>query len=283
MPTVPAPQPAPDPHAVAQPQETSYVIGYDGFIYAGHELSSGVTSRHSAAILVSADSRAVTVALRDGTSFTGPALLVPPLVPRSLDAAGVALLSVNVMPSHRSFHVFSALQHTGVQTLQREPYSVCDADMQRLVAGELTLDQASALFDRLIDLTCTQLPPAPPQDPAARMLIQLLDENPDLSIEELARQLGRPPQAVSRLFSSAVGMSARDYQGWLRLRRMHDVMFTPRSLTDVALDVGFSDSPQFSRTYHRWYGRSPSSTRDPSQVRVFVRGDAADEPWSPKS
>jgi AraC family transcriptional regulator of arabinose operon len=270
------------PAAAPTPRETSYVFGHEGFIYTGHDLSSGETSRHSAAILVSADHRAVTVTTRDGARISGPALLVPPLVPRRLDAAGVALLSINVMPSHRSFHVFAALQRAGVQTLHREPYSACDAGLQGLVDGALGLDPASALFEQLIDLTCSQLPPAPPQDPAARLLIQLLDDNPQLTIDEIARKLGRPPRAVPRLFMLAVGMSPRDYQGWLRLRRMMELMYSARSLTDVALDAGFSDSPQFSRSYQRWYGRSPSSTRDASQVRVLMRRDgAARRPTSP--
>ncbi|MBL0728036.1 helix-turn-helix transcriptional regulator [Piscinibacter sp. HJYY11] len=260
------------PHAAAlRPRETAYVLGHDGFIYAGHDLSSGVTSRHSAAILLSADHRAVTVTSPDGTRFSGPALLVPPLVPRRLDAAGVALLSINVMPSHRAFHVFAARQHAGVQPLHRELYFAWDADLRGLVKGELDLDTAGTLFEHLVDLACSQLPPAPPQDPAAGLLIQLLDDNPCCTIDELARKLGRPPRAVSRLFPLALGMSARDYQGWLRMRRMMELMDSARSLTDVALDAGFSDSPQFSRTYLRWYGRPPSTTRDPSRVRVLVR------------
>jgi AraC family transcriptional regulator, arabinose operon regulatory protein len=40
----------------------------------------------------------------------------------------------------------------------------------------------------------------------------------------------------------------------------------------VALQAGFADSPQFSRTFQRWYGQSPSFSRDPKSVRVFIHG-----------
>jgi AraC-like DNA-binding protein len=103
-------------------------------------------------------------------------------------------------------------------------------------------------------------------------VIRLLDANPHLSIEDLARQMGRPTAWMARMFASAVGMSMRDYQGWLRQRRVFDLLYTPRSLTEVAYDAGFGDSPQFSRTFQRWYGVSPSHSRDPRHVRVFVPG-----------
>ena len=75
---------------------------------------------------------------------------------------------------------------------------------------------------------------------------------------------------MARLFSSAVGMSLRDYQGWLKQRRTLELLCSSRSLTEVALAAGFSDSPQFSRSFQRWYGQSPSFSRDPKQVHVVA-------------
>jgi AraC-like DNA-binding protein len=268
-----SPEPAAKPPA--QPpgaRDCSYVLGYHGFLYTGRNLSSGLTVRHSAVLLLSADYAPFQVTARGGKTVSATALVVPPLVARSLAAEGVPLLSFNIMPSHRAFHIFCAMHHSGVVALDRHAFNQLDAALHAVFKGEAPFEQAEQVFELAVAEATRQLPPAQPPDPKARQLIHLLDENPTLSLDDLARQFGRSTAAMSRLFSQAVGMSLRDYQSWLRQRRMYDLLYTPRSLTDVAHDLGFADSPQFSRTFSRWYGRSPSFSRDPKLVRTITRG-----------
>ncbi|GAP39057.1 hypothetical protein ISF6_0770 [Piscinibacter sakaiensis] len=52
---------------------------------------------------------------------------------------------------------------------------------------------------------------------------------------------------------------------------MLDLLPTGRSLTEVAHAAGFGDSPQFSRTFLRWYGLSPSNSRNAKFMRVVRR------------
>lgn len=253
-------------------RDCSYVLGYYGFIHTGLKLSSGMTVRHSAVLLMSANYAPFQVSLRGGKTVSAQALVVPPLVARTLAADGVPLLSFNIFPSHRAFHIFCAMHQPGVVALDRHAFNQLDAVLGAMVTGEASFTQAEEAFELAVAEAARQLPPASPPDPKALDLIRLLDENPKLSLDELARLFGRSNAAMSRLFSQAVGMSLRDYQSWLRQRRMYELLYTPRSLTDVAYGAGFSDSPQFSRTFSRWYGKSPSFSRDPKLVRVFLRG-----------
>ena len=198
-------------------------------------------------------------------------MVVPPLVARTLAADGVPLLSFNIFPAHRAFHIFCARHHPGVVALDRHAFNQLDDALEAMVKGDASFKQAEKVFELAVAEATRQLPPAAPPDPKALDLIRLLDENPKLSLDELARLFGRSNAAMSRMFSQAVGMSLRDYQSWQRQRRMYALLYTPRSLTDVAYGAGFADSPQFSRTFSRWYGRSPSFSRDPKHVRVFLR------------
>lgn len=248
------------------------MLGYHGFIYTGLHLSSGMTVRHPAVLLLSADYAPFQVSVRRGKTVKAQAMVVPPLVARSLAAEGVPLLSFNIMPSHEAFHIFSAMQHPGLVVLDRHAFNQLDDALGSVFSGTAPFAQAETVFEQAVAEAVRQLPPAAPPDPKALALIRLLDENPSLSLDELAQQFGRSNAAMSRLFSSAVGMSLRDYQSWLRERRMYDLLYTKRSLTDVAHASGFADSPQFSRTFQRWYGKSPSHSRDPRFVRVFIRG-----------
>ncbi len=253
-------------------RDNSYVLGYDGFIYAGSNLKSGTTVRHPAVLLISADYTPFHLTVREGSVQSAVAMVVPPRVARSLDARGVPLLSINIMPSHAAFHVFRAMQHAGAMALDRHAFNQLDDGFEALHRGTATTQDAERIFEQAVAEALRQLPPAAPPDPRALALIRLLDANPELSLDELAQQCGHSHQVMSRLFSAAVGMSMRDYHNWLKHRRVSEVLCSRRSLTQVAYQAGFADSSQFTRTFQRWYGQSPSFSRDPKSVRVFVHG-----------
>lgn len=264
-------------------RDTSYVLGHHGFVYASVRLSTGPTVRHPAVLLLSVDHRPFRLTLADGRTMDTTAVLVPPRVERALEASGVPLLSVNVMPSHAAFHVFRAMHQAGVMALDRHAFNPLQDEFEALLHGRASIVEAELTFCRAVSEAQRQLPPAPQPDPRALSLIRLLDADPTLGLDELARRLGHSQQVMSRLFSSAVGMSLRDYQNWLKQRRVYDVLYTRRSLTQVAYLAGFADSPQFTRTFQRWYGLSPSSARDPSRVRVFIHGGSNQRPASQDS
>jgi AraC family transcriptional regulator of arabinose operon len=263
-------------------RDNSYVLGHHGFLYTGSKLASASTVRHPAVLLFSADYTPFRIGIRGAPEVEVQAVLIPPLVARSLDARHVPLLSFNVMPAHSAFHVFRAMQHPGAWVLDRHAFNHLDDEFVALHNGKADIRQAESAFTQTVNEALRHVPPAPAPDPKALELIRLLDANPKLSLEELARQCGRSERAMSRLFSSAVGMSMRDYQNWLKQRRVYDVLYTRRSLTQVAYTAGFADSPDFTRTYQRWYGQTPSASRDPKRVRVLIHGGSNEAPPGPK-
>lgn len=252
--------------------DNSYVLGHHGFVYTSLRLASGPTVRHPAVVLLSMDGRPFRIPMPDGRVLETSAAMVPPRVERSLDAMGVPLLSLNILPAHGAYHVFRAMQQGGVRELDRHLFNDLNDGFVALVQGRASIVEAELVFSRVVAKVQGVLPPAPPPDPRALALIRMLDAHPELSLDELARKLGYSHQVMSRMFSSAVGMSLRDYQNWLKQRRVYDVLYTRRSLTQVAYIAGFADSPQFTRTFQRWYGLTPSTARDPKNVRVFIHG-----------
>lgn len=261
--------------------DNSYVLGHHGFIYTSASFSTTMTQRHPAVLLLSVDGRPFKTALPDGRVLSSAALMVPPRVERSLDATGVPIISLNIMPAHASYHVFRAMQHGGVRELDRHLFNRLNEELDALLQGRATIVEAELTFSRAVAEVLRVLPPAPAPDPRALPLIRMLDAHPELSLDALARKLGYSHQVMSRLFSSAVGMSMRDYQNWLKQRRVYDVLYTRRSITQVAYLAGFADSPQFTRTFQRWYGQTPSTARDPKHVRVFIHGGSNQPPAAP--
>lgn len=261
--------------------DNSYVLGHHGFIYTSNRLQSGPTLRHPAVLLLSVDGRPFQTTLPDGRVLSSTAVLVPPRVERSLDARGVPVASLNIMPAHASYHVFRAMQPGGVRELDRHLFNPLNDELEALLHGRASIVEAELAFSRAVTEAQRVLPPAPAPDPRALPLIRMLDAHPELSLDALSRKLGYSHQVMSRLFSSAVGMSMRDYQNWLKQRRVYDVLYSRRSITQVAYLAGFADSPQFTRTFQRWYGQTPSTARDPKHVRVFIHGGSNQQPAGP--
>ncbi len=78
------------------------------------------------------------------------------------------------------------------------------------------------------------------------------------SIESMIRQLGYHPDYGNALFRQVFGLSARQYESTLRLRRakmllLDDVL----SVGEIASRLGYADSNRFSRQFKRWCGVSP--------------------------
>ena len=83
-----------------------------------------------------------------------------------------------------------------------------------------------------------------------------------VDLERLAAHVGLSPFHFLRLFSRALGVTPHQYLVRVRLRRAARLLVDPqRTITDVALDVGFSDLSNFVRTFRRAAGVSPGAFR----------------------
>jgi AraC-like DNA-binding protein len=96
------------------------------------------------------------------------------------------------------------------------------------------------------------------------------------SIESMIRQLGYHPDYGNALFRQVFGLSVRQYESTLRLRRakmllLDDVL----SVGEVALRLGYADSNRFSRQFKRWCGVSPLAFRARPDDAPVMQGAAA--------
>ncbi|RKP53396.1 AraC family transcriptional regulator [Pararobbsia silviterrae] len=82
------------------------------------------------------------------------------------------------------------------------------------------------------------------------------------TIESMIRQLGYHPDYGNSMFRQVFGVSARQYESTLRLRRakmllLDDVL----SIGEIAARLGYADGNRFSRQFKRWCGVSPAAFR----------------------
>jgi AraC family transcriptional regulator len=95
----------------------------------------------------------------------------------------------------------------------------------------------------------------------AMMARQMLEHSAArLSITSLARQLGLHPVYLARQFRRAFGVSMREYQTILMVRRaIQAVLSDGASLTRIAFDCGFADQSHMCRAFRSVAGWRPSS------------------------
>jgi AraC-like DNA-binding protein len=83
-----------------------------------------------------------------------------------------------------------------------------------------------------------------------------------LALEDVAREVGISPFHFLRVFSRSLGLTPHQHLVRCRLRRAARLLAEgERSVTEVALDVGFGDLSNFIRTFHRAAGVSPRRFR----------------------
>lgn len=262
--------PSPSPSSTEALLENIYVLGHHGFVQTVPSPPSTWTRRPAAVLLVSPGPHMMDVELQDGRVVTGRVIAVASMVARRLVNRAPPLLSFNVQPLHRAFPQFRALNPPGAMALPPEPFHPFSEDFVSAYRGAIGVRDVEALFKELLTLVREQLPPIGTPDPRLSVVLARLNEHPEATSAELAALVGCSADWLSRRFSADMGISLRDYVGWLKQRSVFAALFTHRSITELALDAGFAGASQLSSAYQRWYGRTPSASRDPGKVRVVL-------------
>lgn len=95
---------------------------------------------------------------------------------------------------------------------------------------------------------------------AVHFMEQRLDDPP--SMDAIARYVGCSSRQLERAFSAALGASPAAYQRQLRKDYACWMLEnSPRSITEIAFDCGFSDAAHFSREFRNAFGVSPRQYR----------------------
>ncbi|HKE49418.1 MAG TPA: AraC family transcriptional regulator, partial [Rhodanobacteraceae bacterium] len=139
--------------------------------------------------------------------------------------------------------------------------------------GDIALDEAALLFtNRFAEVVGgdgRRNVEAHPRDrrravEAALRIDERVQEPTDL--DSVAGEAGLSPFHFLRVFSTVLGVTPHQYLVRSRLRRAARLLADEaRSISDIALDVGFGDLSNFVRTFGRAAGVSPRRFRQAAQ------------------
>lgn len=89
-----------------------------------------------------------------------------------------------------------------------------------------------------------------------------------MKLEELAKVACFSEFHFHRIFSAVSGETLNNFTNRLRLEKAARLLrYTDQSLTDIALDCGFSSSATFSRAFRASYDTSPSQFRKSGEIK----------------
>lgn len=83
-----------------------------------------------------------------------------------------------------------------------------------------------------------------------------------ITLEEVAAVASLSPTYFSRKFKQTTGMGFKEYLNHVRLKHAQAALLTTdNTITDIALECGFSDSNYFKDLFKKVYGKSPREFR----------------------
>lgn len=196
---------------------------------------------------------ALSVAPRDAPPAVRWAALIPPNTLHQLVATGRM--------------VFVYLDPLGEDHRRMGDLGLDDARLRSVLA------EAGAAWDADRLVRALGLPDRPPTDPRIAAAVRHLDEHPQdfPRVSDLAAVAGLSPSRFQALFSRATGLPFRRYRLWRRMAVVLHAASRGASLTDAALDAGFSGAAHPSSTFRDRFGLSPSALLA-SGVEITIAG-----------
>ena len=101
-------------------------------------------------------------------------------------------------------------------------------------------------------------------DYRVRRSLRVMQENltEEFEMEDLARSVGLSRPHFFKLFKQQMGVTPNIYMNTLRSEQaIEDLLSTDKSVTDIALDLGFSSQASFTRFFSSNVGIAPSEYR----------------------
>ena len=115
------------------------------------------------------------------------------------------------------------------------------------------------ILDELSEIKSAPLHLPMPKDKRAQRIIEILIKDPAsaMNLNEFACQVGASERTVTRLFNKETGMTFSEWRKQLRLLEAIDRLGQGQTVTQVALDLGYSDSSAFIVMFSRALGITP--------------------------
>ncbi|WP_421575406.1 helix-turn-helix domain-containing protein [Stenotrophomonas maltophilia] len=199
---------------------------------------------------------------------TGTFNVVLPDCPGEFRSPPLALLGLAIDACHLQGHGVRLEQlHRAASSLHDDP--VIASVMGALWHCAEAHAGSAAFFEHGVDLVLKRLAGLPVAAPAMRRALspthlkrvqELIDAHlgDDLGVARMAQEVGQEASGFSRGFRIATGMTPYAYLTWRRMEAAKPMLLAGRSVTEVALAMGYANPGKFAAAFRRVTGQAPS-------------------------
>jgi AraC-like DNA-binding protein len=137
-----------------------------------------------------------------------------------------------------------------------------DADRQSpIVKASLRLWACAVILGTVSELTAPCSPVSHELVAAAQDYLKNHMAEP-IQMTDLIKHIGLGPSRLFHLFKLATGLTPNDYLQRLRVEKAKELLASPeRTITEVAMETGFSSAQYFSGVFRKYAGRTPREYR----------------------
>lgn len=249
----------------------SLTIWRDRFIFTSPRFVGEQSCRPSTVIVIGINGDLELTA--DGRTFVSRAFLIGANVKRALKTRDTGLYSLNIDPINPYSRALRGLtSEAGLLDL------VARLSAPVLAAARESVEQAQACGEVrrssqvILDTLFPEVVGTQPMDVRIEMVLSWLWAHVPSAVDLgfLARLCGLSESRLAHLFTDEVGISIRQYLLWVKMRIAAELFTRNRTLSEVAHEIGFSDSSHLSRTFTRYFALTPSYLANGQMVRLQV-------------
>lgn len=106
-------------------------------------------------------------------------------------------------------------------------------------------------------------------NPVVERIKSMIDKNleMDMSLGEIAKRIGISVYYMSHIFKKYAGMTVVEYRTFRRMEKAkHELLYTGKSITEIAFSCGFSSQGYFSERFAKTVGVSPTVYRNANKI-----------------
>jgi AraC-like DNA-binding protein len=236
---------------------------------SGHLIPAHTHDRHQ---VVYASQGVMTVQTPGGSWVVPPhrGVWIPAHVVHSIQISGVVSMRTLYISPRIAHSLSGSCQVLNISPLLRE-LILHAVSLGRLDEGTLREARLIAvILDQLEVIPSSGLQLLEPRDPRAARVARHLRDHPDerRPLAKLLRGVGASARTIERLFRADTGMSFGRWRQQLRLVHALRLLAMNRSITTVALDVGYESPSAFVYAFRRTFGVTPGRYFGPSRSAV---------------
>ena len=232
-------------------------------LYIGEYPEFSPITQGASSLLVGVDGPISVTQTSTGETVSGNSFLIPAGVTFMFDSNGQRIANCYLDPYNEDFFRLRQTMKQQVADIfvGNEKEIMQAAALEKMLCQKVNQREASSLLEHAIFPTQFEAPKRVKTDPRIIEIIDFIKNDPTINHtnKTMAKRINVSEVTLQRLFKATTGIPIRRFRLWHRIFVTATLLAFGRSITEAALEAGFSDASHFNHVFKDMLGMSPSS------------------------